>query len=150
MLLKTHLAFAFLAIILFMSYIDNSIVFVIALLLGTILPDVDTGFSSIGNKWYLKPLQFFVKHSGIIHSFTIAIILTILLGFFYPIACFGFFVGYGVHLLCDSFTSDGIRPFWPLRAKTSGFIRTGGRIEESIFVFLILINIITLVLIWII
>jgi len=94
-----------------------------------------------------RPLQFFVKHRGVIHSFTTGIVLSVLLAFFWPVASLGFFIGYSVHLICDSFTKEGIQPFWPLRARSKGFIATGGRIEDSLFVFLVLVDAVLIVLI---
>jgi len=128
-------------IILFVQHINNQLVFVGMVLLATVLPDLDSSFSSWGRHLIFRPLQFFVKHRGIIHSFTTGVIASVAIAFFWPVASLGFFVGYSVHLICDSFTKEGIQPFWPLKAKSKGFIVTGGRIEESIFIFLILVNV---------
>jgi len=141
MLLKTHLAFAVLLIILFLKHINSKFVFVILVLIATVLPDLDSGFSSWGRHLIFKPLQFFTKHRGIIHSFTFAILASVLLAIFWPVAALGFFTGFSVHLICDSFTHDGIQPFWPFRAKSSGFITSGGRVEESLFFALSLVDI---------
>ncbi len=149
MLLRTHLAFAVLMIILFVEHVNNKLVFVSLLLLATILPDLDSPFSSWGRHLIFRPLQFFVKHRGIVHSFTFAVVGSIALSIFWPVAALGFFVGYSVHLICDSFTKDGIQPFWPIRAKSSGFISTGGRIEDSLFLTMILVDILLIVLLWI-
>ena len=132
--------------ILFVPHVNHQLIFVGAVLVGTILPDLDNNFSSWGRHLIFRPLQFFVKHRGIIHSFTTAILISIAITFFWPAASLGFFVGYSVHLICDSFTKEGIQPFWPLKAKSKGFIATGGRIEESLFIFLILINVLLVVL----
>lgn len=146
MLLRTHLAFGVLMIILFVQHVNDKLIFIGLVLVATILPDLDSGFSSWGRHLVFRPLQFFVKHRGIIHSFTIGVILSILLAIFWPVASLGFFIGYSVHLICDSFTKEGIQPFWPLKARSKGFIATGGRIEDSIFVFLILVDAILIVL----
>ena len=53
----------------------------------------------------------------------------------------GFFIGYSIHLILDSFTRDGIQPFWPLKTRSSGFIASGGRIEETLFFSLILLDV---------
>ena len=132
-------------IILFFEHVNNKYIFVIGVLVATILPDIDSGFSSWGRHLIFRPLQFFVKHRGIIHSFTLAIVISIILSMFWPVVSLGFFIGYSVHLICDSFTKEGIQPFWPLRGKSIGFISTGGRIEDSIFVGLILLNLILIV-----
>lgn len=141
MLLKTHLAFAVLIIIIFIQQVEYKFIFVGMVVLATILPDLDNADSSYGRHLVFRPFQFFVKHRGIIHSFTIALICSVLLAIFLPIASLGFFLGYGVHLITDSFTKEGIQPFWPLKARSKGFITTGGRIEESLFLSMILINV---------
>jgi membrane-bound metal-dependent hydrolase YbcI (DUF457 family) len=141
MLLKTHLAFAFMLIFLFFNQVNSKLIFVCMVLVATVLPDVDSGFSSWGRHFIFRPLQFFTRHRGIIHSFTTAIIASICIAFFWPVASLGFFLGYSVHLICDSFTREGIQPFWPFGAKSSGFIVSGGRIEESLFFSLVLIDI---------
>jgi len=144
MLLKTHLTFAFLIIILFISSVNSKFVFVGMVVLATILPDLDSGYSTYGRGILTAPLRLFVKHRGIIHSFTFAILASILLAVFIPVASLGFFVGYSVHLITDSFTKEGIQPFWPFRARSSGFITAGGKVEESLFLGLILINVVLL------
>lgn len=149
MLLKTHLAFATLIILIFLQHVQSKLIFITAVLIATFLPDLDTATSESGKYLIFKPLQFFVKHRGIIHSITTAFILSLILSIFWPIASFGFFMGYSVHLICDSFTKEGIQPFWPLKAKTKGPISTGGRLEESIFFSLIFINIILFFIIYV-
>jgi membrane-bound metal-dependent hydrolase YbcI (DUF457 family) len=147
MLLKTHLALGFLIALLFIPHVPNPAIFTILVLLTTYLPDIDTGFSTIGTKWYAKPLQWFVKHRGIIHSFTAATVLSLLVSFIWPRAALGVFLGYSVHLIADSFTKEGIQPFWPLKRKTNGFIRTGSSIEETLFMSLILIDLVVFVIV---
>ena len=61
------------------------------------------------------------------------------------IIAFGFFLGYGVHLLADSFTVQGIEPFYPWKMRSAGFIKTGSVVETSIFIFLILADVIVFV-----
>ena len=142
MLLKTHIAFAFLVILLFLGHINNKFIFVLMVLVATILPDLDSGFSSFGRHLIFRPLQFFVKHRGFLHSFTFAVVASVILAMFWPTASLGFFVGYSVHLICDSFTISGVQPFWPFKVKSSGFIRSGGKTEETLFFGLIILNIV--------
>ena len=149
MLLRTHLAFAVLLIILFLKQVNNEIVFIIMVLVATVLPDLDSDFSTWGRHMIFRPLQFFVKHRGIIHSFTFGVLISIILSIFWPVASLGFFMGYSVHLICDSFTKDGIQPFWPFKAKSSGFIKSGGRVEDSLFIALILVDVLIFILIWV-
>jgi len=136
------MSFAILIIILFLEHVNNKFIFVGMVLFATILPDLDSSFSSFGRHLIFRPLQFFTKHRGIVHSFTFAVIVSIILAIFWPVASLGFFIGYSVHLFCDSFTHDGVQPFWPLKVKSSGFITSGGRVEESLFFSLIFVDIV--------
>ena len=147
MLLRTHLAFAVLMIILFVNHVNNQWIFIAMVLVATVLPDLDTSSSSWGRHIIFRPLQFFFSHRGIFHSLTTATVLSILLAMFWPILSLGFFVGYSVHIALDSFTREGVQPFWPLKARSYGFISSGGRIEDSIFVFLILVDVVFIILI---
>lgn len=146
MLLRTHIAFAILIMLLFISHINSPWIFILMVLVGTVLPDLDTSSSSWGRHFIFRPLQFFIKHRGIIHSLTIAVAISILLSVYWPVVSLGFFVGYSFHIVLDSFTREGIQPFWPLKAKSYGFISSGGKIEDSIFVFLILVDIVLIIL----
>lgn len=141
MLVRTHVVFAIFFILIFFQHVSNAWVFVIMTMIATIIPDLDSKFSSYGRHIIFRPLQFFVTHRGIIHSFTTACLLSILVAVFYPVASLGFFLGYGVHLLCDSFTKEGIQPFWPLKLKSSGPVTSGGRLDETLFITMIGVDI---------
>lgn len=138
MLIKTHLAGVSFFIILLFSEMTYGIVFIIVALLATFIPDVDTKFSTLGRKKIFRPFQIFMKHRGAFHSFSFLFILTIILALFLPVAAFPFFLGYSVHLLLDSFTIDGIAPFYPSKNRISGKIRNGGKIENFVFITFIL------------
>lgn len=142
MLLKTHIVFAIFLIILFFEHVVHPWIFVAMVLIATIFPDLDNEFSSFGRHLIFKPLQLLTKHRGIIHSFSFAILISIILAVFLPVLSLGFFLGYSVHLICDSFTREGIQPFWPLKTRSSGFIASGGRIEETLFFTLVILDIV--------
>jgi len=142
MLLRTHVMLALLFVIIFFNHVSNKWVFVVMVLVATVVPDLDTGFSSYGRHLIFRPLQFFTKHRGIIHSFTLGVLLSVLIAVFWPMGAFGFFLGYSIHLFADSFTKDGIYPFWPLRWKSRGVLRSGGRVEESLFLGLIVLDVV--------
>ena len=144
MLLRTHVMFAIFMILLFVSHVSDGLVFIIMVLVATVIPDLDSSFSSYGRHLIFRPLQFFVKHRGIIHSFTTAVVLSALLAFWFPIASLGFFIGYCVHIFTDSFTIEGVQPFWPLHWKSNGPLRSGGRIEEVLFFGLIVVDVLML------
>ncbi|MFC1710561.1 metal-dependent hydrolase [Nanoarchaeota archaeon] len=144
MLSRTHLAITIFFILLFISYVENKVAFVIAALIATLLPDVDSRYSLLGRKKPFRILQFFTRHRHVIHSFTFLILITLILLWFFPIIALGFFLGYGIHLLADSFTIDGITPFYPWKEKASGKVRTGSRKEISIFVLFVIFDVILL------
>jgi len=141
MLLKTHIMFAIFFILLFVQHVNDKMIFIAMVLVASVLPDLDTGFSSYGRHLIFRPLQFFVKHRGVIHSFTTAVVLSVLIAVYWPVASFGFFIGYSVHLILDSFTREGIQPFWPFKWKSSGPLTSGGRIEEILFLSFIFVNV---------
>ena len=141
MLIKTHLAIIIFFILLFIPAVGNKMIFPVVALIATFLPDIDSRFSTIGKKPIIRILNFFTKHRGMIHSFTFLLSLTIILVLVFPVAAFGFFLGYGLHLLADSFTLQGIRPFYPFKKKSEGRLRTGSLLEKGILVGLIIANI---------
>ena len=145
MMLKTHLAFSVVIMFLFLSKISNKFLFIFIILAATIIPDVDTGFSTAGRHIFLKPLQFFVRHRGILHSFTFCILASLAFAYFIPGISLAFFLGYGFHLFLDSFTSEGIMPFWPWRKVSKWHFRTGGRVETSLFVIFLVLDLLALV-----
>jgi len=121
MLLLTHIVFSlFLGIL-----ISNNPYFIILLMFASILPDFDMHVP-------------FVRHRGIFHSiFAGALVGLLFLPFSFQLA-FAFFLGYCMHLLADSLTKAGVKPFWPHPYRTKfGFITTGG-ISEKVFFVLIL------------
>ncbi len=143
MMLKTHFAIAIFFILLLIGALETTeqkIVFVIVALLATLMPDVDSRFSRVGRPKIARILQFFTKHRGVTHSFSFLFVATLLLIVFFPKIALGFFVGYSIHLFADSFTPDGIKPFYPLRKTLRGKITTGGRKEVMVLVFFIIID----------
>lgn len=142
MMLRTHLVIAILAVLLFVSHIKYQILFIIFALAATILPDIDCMYSTLGKSKIFRPLQFFVKHRSLIHSFTIAIILSLILAFLIPVIALPFFLGYSLHVFADAFTKEGVMPFWPWKKESSGFVRTGGKIEKGMFLVFAVIDVI--------
>ncbi len=141
MLLRTHLALVVLAILLFVNHVNNPLLFIFVVLISTALPDIDTSFSTLGKIKGFRFLQFFVRHRGLIHSFTFCILISLLLALFIPKISFAFFIGYSLHLFVDSFTYEGIMPFWPYSKKSSWRLRTGSLTETLLFLILIFVDI---------
>lgn len=141
MLIKTHLAIGIFGILLLLPFVEGKLIFIIITLIATLLPDIDSAYSILGQKKMFMFLQFFVKHRGILHSFTFLTLLTIIFLFFVPQIALGFFLGYSIHLFADSFTKDGIVLFYPFKAKSSWKIKTGGKIETVVLVIFLMIDI---------
>ena len=113
----------------------------IFVLLATAFVDIDIKNSKAGNRWYLRPLQWFTKHRGFLHSFIPALLLSLIIASVSRWAGFGFFIGYISHLFLDCLTKSGVKLFWPFPWKIKGFVRSGGIFEQVVFVLLLLGNI---------
>lgn len=138
MLFRTHVVFSLAVYFLLSYYIAMPLYVLIFVLLSTAFVDIDIKNSRAGNRWYLRPLQWLTRHRGIFHSLFVGLILSLLIGMVSLWACFGFFVGYVSHLFLDCFTRSGVALFWPLRFKISGFVKSGGIMEQVVFVLLLL------------
>ena len=145
MLARTHLAFGFLTALIFKNIVStgNIFIFVGLILLGSILPDVDSPQSKIVNKlpWLLKPISMFTKHRGIFHSLTLATVFAGLI-FYFISRTYGFalFLGYVSHLAIDGLTKEGVNFLHPFsKLHLSGFIETGKILEHVVLIILIVI-----------
>ena len=145
MQIKTHLAISIFFILLLLPFISYKIIFILVALFATYLPDIDTASSKLGRKKIFRPLQVFAKHRGFFHSFSFLILITLFFAIFIPVIALGFFVGYASHLLADSFTFEGIMPFYPWKKKSSGSIRTGSIVESAIFLIFLIIDLLLIV-----
>ena len=144
MLTRTHLVFSLFVFLILFNYLDflNRTLFLIFVLIGTLIVDIDSRKSRVGRWILFRPFQLFVKHRGVMHTLIFGLLLSFVIYFFNPSAGFGFFAGYFLHLFLDMFTKSGIRLFWPIFNSKVGFgIRTGGLVEEILFVLLFLIDI---------
>lgn len=148
MLLKTHLMLAVLLIMVLLPYTQNQILFIGVVLIATIIPDLDSSCSNFGRNIIFRPIQFFVKHRGIMHTFTFVLIVFFILDKYYPLVAFPFLIGYSWHLITDSLTKKGIRILWPLKFRIRGFLTTGGKLEDILFIGVAFLNVF-LFFIWI-
>ena len=130
---KTHLAIGLGVALLFATHVANSVFFIIITLIATLFPDIDSSFSYMGKNPVAKPVQMTTNHRGIVHSYTLCLALSLLLVFIYPFAALPFFLGYSFHLFADSFTPQGIKPFWPIKSVSKGPIKSGGLTDRIIF-----------------
>ena len=145
MLIKTHLALTLFFVLILLPFVSYKIIFILVSLIATYIPDIDIKNSKLGRKIIFRPLQFFVKHRGIFHSFTFLFLLTFIFLMIIPKIALGFFVGYASHLFADSFTLSGIIPFPPWKKKISGVLRTGSNAEKILFFILLVVNLLLIV-----
>ncbi len=141
MLSKTHLALGIGVVLYFLPHVKNEFIFIPIALIATLLPDIDSAFSFFGRNKFSRPIQWTTKHRGFLHTYTFCIVLSVLLAFYFPIIALPFFLGYSFHLVLDSFTPHGIQPFWPLKYRSTGSIKTGGSVESAIFFVLVIVDI---------
>lgn len=144
MLWKTHLAIALAAALYFSSHVNDPTLFVGVVLISNFFPEIDSGFSHMRKKGALKSLQT-TQNRRILHTYTACIILSLAIALLYPVLALPFFVGYSFHLFADSFTTQGIRPFWPIKTVSKGMVSTGGKIDNTIFYTFVIIDIILLI-----
>ncbi len=144
MLIRTHLLITFFFILILFSSVENKAIFVVIALIATFIPDVDTKFSKLGKKKIFRPLQFFVNHRGFFHSLIFLGLILLIFSLFLPIIVIPFAVGYLSHLFADSLTIQGIKPFYPLKTRIKGIIKTGGRLEVIVFVCFLIADLLLL------
>ena len=140
MIKRTHLAIAGALALLLLPHVNYKIVFFPLVLICALIPDIDSPDSYFGHHKIFRPVQFLVQHRGIFHSFSLCLIISILFALFVPILALSFFLGYGSHLIADSFTLEGITPFWPWKRMSQGVLRTGGKTEWIVFACFIAVD----------
>jgi inner membrane protein len=146
MFLKTHLLIALFLVLAFFSYISNPLIFLPVAFIGTILPDIDSRFSKIGKRKIFRIFNFFMKHRGIMHSFTFLFLVSSLLFLTFREALLPFAASYSLHLVLDALTIQGIPIFYPLKFRIRGKLKTGGLLETIFFVFFLLADLFLLFL----
>lgn len=144
MLWRTHIAISLAFAFILLPFVTNKIFFIPIVAIATFLPDIDSCESALGKKLIFRPLQWIVKHRGMIHSYTFCVLLSGIFAFIYPVVALPFFLGYSTHLLADSFTPEGINLLWPFKMQSAGKIKTGGAVEYGIFIAFVCIDILLL------
>jgi len=125
----------FFASLFFIPNVNNKLVFLPIVLIASIIPDIDAVIAPKKDYKILRKLKT-KSYKDFMHSYTLCIVLSLLIAFFYPILALPFFVGYSFHLFFDSLTVGGTRPFWPLKVRSRGFIVPGGKAEKAITLIL--------------
>lgn len=139
MLIITHLTITLLSCLIFFPFFDKKILFLIVALISSIIPDLDSPNSKIGKIWFFRPINFFTKHRGFFHSLIFLGIFFFLLKLISLEIAYAFLLGYGLHLISDCLTLQGIRLFYPFKFKIRGFIKTGGIFETTLLISCLLI-----------
>ena len=143
---RTHLTFALMLGLIFIGFVDNKILFIPIVLIASLMPDIDSTKSYIGNRWCFRPMQWFMKHRGMLHSLSFCILASLGISFLFPESAFPFFLGYSSHLMGDAITKEGIRPLWPFEGEIRGRIRTGGRVEMILLLAIVIVNLFLIML----
>lgn len=150
MLFRTHALFSLLIGILVFSYFDmNVFLFLLLVVLGGMLPDIDKGSSKINNLLIItKPIALMTRHRGMFHSlFFAALIPGAFILYIDQTAGIALLIGYLGHLVIDGMNLAGINFIHPLqKLHIAGFIETGSWAEHMLAVvlgilFLVRINV---------
>jgi len=145
MLFYTHLLLGVLFFLIFKQFFSGSqeIAFLLLVLLGSILPDIDESKSKI-NQWFGaggKIASLFSQHRGIFHSLIFTVFLFLLISFLtQTYYAYALALGYLSHLIGDALTPMGVQIFYPFsKFKLSGPIKVGGLGEMFILLLLLAI-----------
>lgn len=137
MLFYTHLAFSVLIGTFAIDYlsISNKLLFFSLLILFSTLPDIDEAKSRIGRKFgfFSKIINFIFGHRNFFHSLLFIVLIYIIFSFFSDLVAISFLIATSSHLILDALTPEGITPFYPLKYRIRGFIRTGKLSEKLLF-----------------
>lgn len=142
---RTHLAFALFIGLIFIKKFDENFLFLIIVLIGAILPDIDHPRSWIGMKagFLSRIFNFIFGHRKWIHSVFTLIILSLIVNFLFGEWWKPFFLGYFSHLFIDGLTIQGINFIYPFKQlRLQGFIESGKILDEVLFFILLLLDII--------
>ncbi|RJQ17599.1 metal-dependent hydrolase [Candidatus Woesearchaeota archaeon] len=138
MLGRTHLVMGLYLFLLFdrLTTVNKLILFLI-MIFASLLPDIDSARAWLGNKL----VAFTFGHRGFFHSVFPVIMFAIIMQFIFNnfIYTIAFSTAYLFHLLLDSFTFQGIKPF-VFGPALKGFTKTGSVVDLFLFVFLICVS----------
>jgi len=121
----------------------NKILFFFLVLLGSILPDIDSANSKI-NRWsgiIGILVSIFAKHRGLFHSLAFhGVLFLIISSMWHNYYAWGLFLGYTAHVIGDGITLGGLKVFYPFsKFSLRGPIRVGGFTEGIIFLVLVMV-----------
>jgi inner membrane protein len=149
----THIAFGFLAALFLWKFgivsTGNVYIFFVFMILGSLLPDIDTPDSKMGRKFGIVS-DFISKifgHRGIIHTIWGGMFLCGLFWYFINrVYGAALFYGFMSHLIADGFTVMGINFTHPiLKLHLSGFVETGSMLENVFFALTIVLIVVMII-----
>jgi len=139
MLFRTHVLFGIFVWFILERIIEMPFFVLGFILFGVVFVDIDSSSARIARKFWF--LSWMFRHRGFLHSLAGCVFLSLVVGIGSLWGGFGFFVGYLSHLVLDCLTPAGIGLFWPFGFKVRGFARSGGWVEDVVFVLLLLLNV---------
>ena len=149
MLRRTHLAIGVGTAFNLLPHVNNEYLFFVIVMIATVLPEIDSGVPNFLKGWLSNKEEAGTSNRGFLHSYTFCIPASLVIAFIYPFAALPFFLGYSFHLFADSFTVEGIRPFWPWNRVSKGIVVNGSVVENSIFWTIVFVDLLLLVLLFI-
>lgn len=91
-----------------------------AIIVGSLLPDIDTPYSLLGK---YNILSHAMKHRGITHTLIGMLIFALFVYVLFGNFVWGFVFGYILHLIFDTITPMGIMWLYPYNKKYYSFLR---------------------------
>jgi len=146
MLFRTHIAFGFLVGLILLRYLNptNQILFILLIVIGASIPDIDHPRSKLGK--YLKPINFLFEHRGFFHSFLMLFIIYFLVHLIKSSYALPLSAGFFSHIVSDGLTKQGVMPIHPFsRIRIKGFVETGSILEHILFIVILIANITLLI-----
>jgi inner membrane protein len=129
MMFLTHLAVGLVAALFFSD--SFTLGALVALLLGTLLPDIDSTRSFLGSK--VPVFGWVFRHRGLFHSLPLmAVLAYITYAIAGKIIAISFSIGFVLHLALDSLTREGTTPFFPFEFRIRGPFGTGGLMDYAL------------------
>ena len=136
---RTHMAFGLFFGLVMSGFLNvgNILVYLLIVVFGAGLPDVDSTNSKFGSKLgiFSFGINSLFGHRGLFHSIWMGLVFSGVLYYFFGwFIALALFVGYFSHILIDGFTIQGVNFIHPFgKLNLSGFIETGGFLEKVLF-----------------
>lgn len=118
------------------GFIEPSLVNTIALVIGSLIPDIDKKGTTASKKAIL-PFHILFKHREFTHSIVGGVFFYMLIMMLFPRVIVAFMIGIASHDLMDYFTTHGIKLVWPLKIPVKFPVTmTTGNWQEQLVLFI--------------